>query len=563
MKAKMFQIGRLQSVVACSLVGFVTCQAQVVDLQLALVVDVSGSVDDSEYALQMDGYAAAFENPLLHSAISGGATGQIAVNLIQFSSSAAESIPWTVISNSATSTAFAAEIRAAARLFSGGTNIDSGIELATTLITTNTFSGRSVIDVSGDGSGASGAARDAALAAGINTINGIVISDSGGFLLDHFTNFVISPDGFVEEAVTFEDFEPSVLRKLQREITGQIGDSGRIISASLHTSSITLGRTMTRDVGGRLFRMRTGVRPEGTTVTQPPPPMDSKGGMAKGAVEPITTTYVPQWEVWGQIFYSNDNQDARYQSIQAGAARRLLQAKTDTEIFGGTVGAEYRFGGSYTAGLALSAAEADVTMRNVGTADVDSIALIPYFSYYRPDVFPGGDFYADALYAYSWNDYDSSRDPGFKGSTDGNSHQIELNAGLNLRGGPVVHGPYAQFRWLDGEVDGYRDSGGLIYTDSDYESVATQLGYQVSYPIAIQGGTVVPQARVAWEHEFEADQGSVGGIPLGEVDEDLAVLGAGVGVFFRNGWNGILDYEARLGGDNENHYVGLKVGKEF
>ena len=105
--------------------------------------------------------------------------------------------------------------------------------------------------------------------------------------------------------------------------------------------------------------------------------------------------------------------------------------------------------------------------------------------------------------------------------------------------------------------------GAAVFPDSDYESLATQLGYQASYVMQMGSGVLVPQVRAAWEHEFEADQGNFAGIPVGQLDEDLAVLGAGVGYYMNCGWNVVLDYEARLGEESQSHYVGLKAGVEF
>jgi len=337
------------------------------------------------------------------------------------------------------------------------------------------------------------------------------------------------------------------------DLTG--GGNNSVIASGNLGASLALNRAVTRDVGGRLFRMRAGMQEAQIVMTQPAPPVSTgKGGMAPAA--PVTTSYAPQWEIWGQLFYSDDTQDAQYQGI------RLIRAKTESEIFGGTIGVERRLAGPLSAGFAVSLAEADVTMRNVASTDIDSVAFIPYVSYYQANAMHGADLYADALYAYTDSDYSIRRSTGASGSTDGSSHQIELNAGLNYRRGAALHGPFAQFRWLDGEID--RHSVGVVnYATTDYESVATQLGYQVSFPVRIQGGVVVPQLTAAWEHEFESNLGRFGGIPLGEVDEDLAVLGAGVGVYLTTGWNMQLHYEARLGSDTENHYVGLKVGKEF
>ena len=55
-----------------------------VDLQLVLAVDASGSVSEERFVLQQRGYAAAFRDPRLLEAISAGATGAIAVTMMQW-----------------------------------------------------------------------------------------------------------------------------------------------------------------------------------------------------------------------------------------------------------------------------------------------------------------------------------------------------------------------------------------------------------------------------------------------------------------------------------------------
>lgn len=50
--------------------------ATLVDLELSLLVDVSGSVDNTEFALQRDGYVNTFSNPnLFNNFISQGSIG--------------------------------------------------------------------------------------------------------------------------------------------------------------------------------------------------------------------------------------------------------------------------------------------------------------------------------------------------------------------------------------------------------------------------------------------------------------------------------------------------------
>lgn len=347
-------------------------------------------------------------------------------------------------------------------------------------------------------------------------------------------------------------------------LDGGISDVGIIVgggldgplTSSLAASTIGLSRTMTRDVGNRLFRLRSGIRPE-TPQPAAAPSYSAKGGGAKDGGSGIVTYKACPWEVFGQIYYTHDDQDAQFAGVAGNPV--LIHPGARSEIFGGNVGFEYEISSNWAAGFAVGAAKTDIDMRTVGDVDVDSWALIPYVSYYQPSLVGSADFYADLLYAYGDHDYDMGLGGTF-GSTDGHTHQLEFTTGLNYRSGALVHGPYAVVRWIDGEIDAHAFSGGF---DTDLESLATQLGYQLSYPVSVGAGTLVPQARVAWEHEFEDGLGNIGGIPLGTVDEDIAVLGTGIGYYLPCGWNVVFDYEARLGSEGQSHYVGLKAGYEF
>ncbi len=197
-----------------------------VGLQLSLLVDVSGSVDNTEYNLQMDGYGAAFKDTDVINAILGSTGGSIAVNMVQWSSGSqqVESIGWTEINSAATSMAFGVALESAARAFSSLTAVQSALRFGTDLFAGNGFtSDRSVIDISGDGTSNSGIGgaqgRDYALANGIDTINGIVIGGDSS-VADYYINNVIGgTDGFLVEAATFGDFGDAIKAKLIREIS--------------------------------------------------------------------------------------------------------------------------------------------------------------------------------------------------------------------------------------------------------------------------------------------------------------------------------------------------------
>ncbi|HET9065771.1 MAG TPA: DUF1194 domain-containing protein [Gemmatimonadales bacterium] len=192
-----------------------------VDLELALLVDVSGSVDAGEFALQRDGYVNFFNN----AGFWGANTRNVAVSLTYWSAGNQQvSTAWYLVNNTASAGVFAAAITALPRTYSGNTAPGSAINYAMGRWAGNGYTGkRRVIDVSGDGCQNTGsntkAASDAAAAAKV-TINGLPIGDGGCNLSTWYTNNVITADGFVTPAVSFADFDKAVEAKIGREVGG-------------------------------------------------------------------------------------------------------------------------------------------------------------------------------------------------------------------------------------------------------------------------------------------------------------------------------------------------------
>jgi Protein of unknown function (DUF1194) len=197
-----------------------------VDLQLVLAVDASGSVNHYRFELQKQGYAAAFRNPRVLTAIRSGMAGAIAVTVVQWTGPdlQLQVIDWTVIQDEKSANAFAAAIEDTPRqLFSGGTSISGAIDYGTALLLKSRFrETRRVIDVSGDGSNNRGRpvilARDDAVRAGI-TINGLPILALEPGLDRYYWDYVIGgPGSFMVTAQSYEQFGEAVLKKLITEI---------------------------------------------------------------------------------------------------------------------------------------------------------------------------------------------------------------------------------------------------------------------------------------------------------------------------------------------------------
>jgi len=214
-----------------------------VDLELVLAADVSGSVDGTDFALQRAGFAAAFRSPTVISAIQAGAIGNIAVTLWDFAANVSVGVGWTLISDAATSNAFADLVAAAPRGISGGSDGQSNlINQALTSLNTNNYLGtRSVLDIASEGAqdidGCSfnvlncptvQTARNNFLAGGGTTINAIWLNDRDFFGLDAADiinayaygslNVIGGPGAFQTFAQDFNAFGPAIEDKLIREV---------------------------------------------------------------------------------------------------------------------------------------------------------------------------------------------------------------------------------------------------------------------------------------------------------------------------------------------------------
>jgi hypothetical protein len=211
--------------------------AEQVDLELVLAVDVSGSMDRDEQALQRSGYVDAVRHPDVVEAIRSGLTGRIAVTYMEWAGPAAQRVvvPWQVIDGRESAEAFSGRIAAAPLGTMRGTSISASLTLAAGLFEGNGFDGyRRVIDMSGDGPNNMGPpvvpARDAVLALGI-VINGLPImlkQGGGGFasindLDTYYQNCVIGGPGAFLVAVR----DPSELvEAIRRKMILEIADLG-------------------------------------------------------------------------------------------------------------------------------------------------------------------------------------------------------------------------------------------------------------------------------------------------------------------------------------------------
>lgn len=202
---------------------------------LAVGLDVSGSVDDREYALQMGGLAGALDHPEVRAALLQ--MPQLPVWLAVYDWSGPEDIrvilPWTEISGAPVLDRIVATLEQRPRVPGAPqTAVGAALVFGGTLLAQQGDCPRLTLDLTGDGLNNSGARpRDVRLPPFV-TVNALVIgaekdpSWDGGEpgmaeLSAWFRAEVIrGPDAFVEVALGFEDFEAAMVRKLLKELEG-------------------------------------------------------------------------------------------------------------------------------------------------------------------------------------------------------------------------------------------------------------------------------------------------------------------------------------------------------
>ncbi|MDT8385087.1 MAG: DUF1194 domain-containing protein [Gammaproteobacteria bacterium] len=229
---------------ALALGGLVPGTASAVPLELALVMDGSGSVGASGWSLQLAGYQNAFASGTFYDTyVAPSSYDSLWVRAYQFGTSVVEETNWFQITDNASATTFGNMFTVANMSYNGGlTNTEGAIQVATNDILTNGIDGaKTVIDISTDGNPTTCAGVDPHTSASCNTtadgdarlaanaardanitINALGV---GSGIDQNYLQALVginpadTPTGFFLMANNFNDFAGVIQTKLGREIT--------------------------------------------------------------------------------------------------------------------------------------------------------------------------------------------------------------------------------------------------------------------------------------------------------------------------------------------------------
>lgn len=226
-----------------------------VDLELALAVDISLSMDLDELRVQRMGYASAFRDPEIQKAILGGPRGRIAVSYFEWAGQGIQLpiVSWALVDSVEAANRLADTIEKAQLSRHRFTSISGAMLYAEREFDRNPYKGtRRVLDISGDGPNNHGPpvtnVRDRLVDDGI-VINGLpLILKIGGSSFDlenldvYYADCVIGgPGSFMIAVKTIEEFQPAIRRKILLEVAG-------------------------REPPARLFRIQSGPQPEAPRI---------------------------------------------------------------------------------------------------------------------------------------------------------------------------------------------------------------------------------------------------------------------------------------------------------
>lgn len=220
-----------------------------VDTALIVAIDVSNSVDEQRYKLQMEGIAQALEDPGVIQAIVGGAKRGILFSLVTWSDQPTVGLPWTHIASEADAKAAARKVRGLKRRGGEFTCMSRMMRVVSDKIVPQipAKAAKVVLDISGDGQDNCNSSepvqkvRDELVSYGV-TVNGLPILDAEGpemvtpgapstqsYLPNHqnvnplerwFTeNVKGGPGSFVLPANGYADFGRAIRQKFVLEVS--------------------------------------------------------------------------------------------------------------------------------------------------------------------------------------------------------------------------------------------------------------------------------------------------------------------------------------------------------
>ncbi len=285
----------------------------------------------------------------------------------------------------------------------------------------------------------------------------------------------------------------------------------------------------------------------------------------------------------GSLAYSQTERHAVWMDGFGHWARQDSQsgfAGYDYRLAGAALGADRLMADDLLVGVSYGQSRADIDMENhLGKGDIDSYFGSLYGSYFTDRM------YVDATLSYGRQRYRSTRriDVGdlngaAHSSHDGDVYSAHGETGWNLRLHRWTLQPFAALRYTFLDEEGYAESGAegvnLRVNDRKTDALTSNLGLRFAYHFEKDGWLCIPEATIAWDHDFDLDDRRITaafeGAPATTfvtdgrpIDRDGVVLGGALTVIRKNNLSLSLRYTGELRSHSRAHALTGGIRYEF
>jgi len=235
----------------------------------------------------------------------------------------------------------------------------------------------------------------------------------------------------------------------------------------------------------------------------------------------------------------------------------------DYNLAGGAIGIDYLLGNRTIIGVSGGYSYTDIDLdSNNGSGTINSNFASLYGSYFTKEM------YLETSLAYSWQRFSNNRNVvvGSLQNTahsdhDGNAFAASLEGGYNFDLGKLLVQPIAALQYINLEEDGFTETGAgsvnLIIDDRSTESLTSDLGLRFAKVFPTDFGSLIPELRVTWKHDFEIDDQVITAafkgapnvtfdVPGQDMDSEAATVSVGMTLIQKNGFSTNLKYDAEL-----------------
>jgi len=229
----------------------------------------------------------------------------------------------------------------------------------------------------------------------------------------------------------------------------------------------------------------------------------------------------------------------------------------DLATGGFTTGVDYRIGSNFAIGLTGGYAYTSADLVNDSSIGVNGGKLGLYATAF------GSGFYLDTAVVGGLSGYDTRRtalEGTARGETLGGDLNVLVAGGYDWKKGGLTIGPTASFQYTLIGFDGFSESGSLAplaYPSQNAESFRTAFGARASYDWKIGPAHIIPELRLAWQHEFgDTDYSLVSSFASGagdsftvsgpEIGRDSMLIGAGFAIHWNDRISTYAYYDGEL-----------------